>query len=36
VNPADSEKAKRDLDEVIKLSSRVVKEADKMKKPGGG
>jgi hypothetical protein len=35
VNPDDSAKARRDLDEVIKLSSRVVKEADKLKKPGG-
>ena len=36
VNPQDSAKAKHDLDEVIRLSTRVVKEADKMKKPGGG
>ena len=36
VNPQDSAKARQELDEVIKLSTRVVKEADKMKKPGGG
>ncbi len=36
VNPHDSAKAKGDLDEVIKLSTRVLKEADKLKKPGGG
>ncbi|MBC7931495.1 MAG: hypothetical protein H7Z38_13105 [Rubrivivax sp.] len=36
VNPQDSAKARLDLDEVIKLSTRVVKEVDKMKKPGGG
>lgn len=35
VNPQDSANAKHDLDEVIKLSTRLVKEADKMKKPGG-
>jgi len=35
VNPHDSAKAKADLDEVIKLSTRVAKEADKLKKPGG-
>ncbi len=34
VNPEDSAKAKQELDEVIKLSTRVLKEADKMKKPG--
>src|SRR5688500_6018607 len=36
VNPQDSAKAKGDLDEVIKLSTRVVEETDKLKKPGGG
>lgn len=36
VNPQDSAKARHDLDEIIKLSTRVSKEADKMKKPGGG
>ena len=36
VNPQDSAKARHDLDEIIKLSTRVVKEADKLKKPGGG
>jgi hypothetical protein len=35
VDPRDNEKARQDLDEVIKLSTRVLKEADKMKKPGG-
>jgi len=35
VNPRDSAKARDDLDEVIKLSTRVAKEADKLKKPGG-
>jgi hypothetical protein len=35
VNPDDSAKARHDLEEVIKLSARVVKEADRMKKPGG-
>jgi hypothetical protein len=36
VNPQDSAKARHELDEVIKLSTRVSKEADKLKKPGGG
>lgn len=36
VNPRDSAKARDDLDEVIKLSTRLVKEADKLKRPGGG
>jgi hypothetical protein len=36
VNPQDSAKARHDLDEIIKLSTRVLKEADKMKGPGGG
>ena len=36
VNPQESAKAKRDLEEVIKLSTRIVKESGKMKKPSGG
>jgi hypothetical protein len=36
VNPQDSAKARQELEEVIKLSTRVSKEADKLKKPGGG
>jgi hypothetical protein len=36
VNPQESAEARRELDEVIKLSTRVSKEADKLKKPGGG
>jgi hypothetical protein len=36
VNQQDSAKARHDLDEIIKLSTRVVKEADKLKKPSGG
>jgi hypothetical protein len=36
VNPQDSAKARHDLDEIIKLSTRVLKEADKMKGPSGG
>ena len=36
VNPQDSAKAMRDLEEVIKLSTRIVKESGKMKKPSGG
>jgi hypothetical protein len=36
VNPQDSAKARHALDEIIKLSTRVVEEADKLKKPGGG
>jgi hypothetical protein len=35
VNPEDSAKARRDLDKVIKLSTRISKEADKLKKAGG-
>jgi hypothetical protein len=36
VNPQESAKARRDLEEVIKLSTQIVKESGKMKKPGGG
>lgn len=36
VNPQESVKARRDLDEVIKLSTQIVKESGKMKKPSGG
>jgi hypothetical protein len=36
VNPDDSAKAKRDLEDVIKLSTRVGKEAEKLKKENGG
>ncbi len=35
VDPRDSEKARRDLDEVIKLSTRIVKETGGAKTPGG-
>lgn len=35
VNPQDSTKAKQDLEKVIKLSTRIGKEADKMKKANG-
>ena len=35
VNPQDSVKANQDLNEVIKISTRIKKEADKMKKTGG-
>lgn len=35
VNPEDSAKARRDLDEVIKLSARLNKEAERLKKAGG-
>jgi hypothetical protein len=36
VNPQDSAKARHDLDEIIKLCARVLKEADRLKRPGGG
>jgi hypothetical protein len=36
VNPEDSAKAKRDLEDVIKLSGKIGKEAARLKKEGGG
>lgn len=36
VNPQESAKARRALEEVIKLSTQIVKESAKMKKPSGG
>ena len=36
VNPQESAEARRDLEEVIKLSTQIVKESGKMKKPSGG
>lgn len=36
VNPQDSAKARQELDEIIKLSARVEREAARLKKPGGG
>ena len=35
VNPEESAKAKRDLEEVIKLSNKIVKEAERLKKGDG-
>lgn len=35
VNPQDSAKAKEELDEIVKLSARVEKEAARLKKAGG-
>lgn len=36
VNPQDSAKARQELEEIIKLSARVEKEAARLKKAGGG
>lgn len=36
VNPQESAKARRDLEEVIKLSTRIMEESGKLKKPSGG
>ena len=36
VNPEDSTKARRDLEEIIKLSTRIWKETERLKKESGG
>jgi hypothetical protein len=36
VNPEESAKARKELEEIIKLSTRVEEEAARMKKPSGG
>ncbi len=36
VNPEESAKARKELEEIIKLSARVEQEAARMKKPSGG